>query len=100
MHHFQLLLFVFSLVIPFGAIETDDASNSWDNAQLIESCAEEAQFAEETDAEQPELYLTNLSVIDCSAHFVGSLVAVPGTSPLLSNAGAQGCRPPPAVRIG
>lgn len=99
MHHFQLLLFVFSLVMPFGAFETDNASNGWDNAQLIESCRADAQFAEETDAEQPELYLTNLSVIDCSAHIVGSLVAVPGTGSTPDNAGAPGCRPPPAVRI-
>ena len=100
MHHFQLLLFVFSLVIPSGAYETGDSSNTLDNPQLIQSCAEEANFAEEADAEQPELYLTHLSVVDCSAQFEGSLAAVRGTSSLPGSADAQGCRPPPAVRIG
>ena len=100
MHHFQLLLFVLSLVIPFGIFETAGASSKLDSAQLFQTCAEKADFAEVADAEQPELYLTDLSVIDCSAQFKGSLVAVRGTSLLMSDVDAQGCRPPPAVRIG
>ena len=100
MYHFPSLLFVCSLVIPFGVYEPSDASSDVIKPQHLQSCAVEADTSDDANGEEPELYLANPSVVDCFAQFKGCLVVVRGTVPPTKKSDSLGCRPPPVVQIG